>query len=150
MKKLSSDTLYYKGFIGFIIGPFLIILFVKYVMVNNVSDFIKECIYILLLVIIITQGRLMYKTRQAVFDDKKILLKWYFTKQSCDVLLSDVISLKKAFSLQKKANRNLYKLTYYNHNKIYSIYFFRDLDLAAVDNLYAFVGLDKINLSNQT
>jgi hypothetical protein len=124
MKKLSSDSLYYQGLVGFIIGPVIIVLFVNYIMVNNVPDLLKEFIYFLLLILIITQGRLLYKTRQVFYNNAIMLLKTHFTKQSEELQLTDIISLKKAFSLQKERNRNLFKLTYLKGNKKYTAYFF--------------------------
>lgn len=142
MKELSSDTLYYKGLTGFIIGPLLIVFFVKYFMVNNVPDILKDIIYFLLLIVIITQGRLILKSRKVFYNNKIMRLKNYLTKQSEDVLLTDIISLKKAFSLQKEKNRNMFKLTYLKNTKRQTIYFFRSMELPFVDNLEVFIGLD--------
>jgi len=89
MRELSSDTLYYKGLAGFIVGPPVIILFVKYFMVHNVPDLLKEVIYFLLLIVIITQGRLILKSRKVFYDNKIMQLKNYFTKQSEDVQLTE-------------------------------------------------------------
>lgn len=144
MRKLSSNTLYYKGFVGFIIGPILIVLFVNYIMIHNVPNLFKDSIYLLVLILIIIQGRLLFKTRQVFYSNKIMLLESYFTKQSEELQLTDIISLKKAFSLQKKRSRNMFKLKYIKNNKVRTIYFFRSLDLVAVDNLEAFIGLDKI------
>ena len=144
MRELSSDTLYYKGFAGFIVGPPLIVLFVKYIMVHNVPDLLKYAIYFLLLIVIITQGRLILKSRKVFMNNKIMQLKNYVTKQSEDVQLTDIISVKKAFSLQKEKNRNMFKLTYLKNSKKHTIYFFRCLELPFVNNLEAFVGLNKI------
>jgi hypothetical protein len=148
MKKLSSDILYYKGFAGFIIGPVLIVLFVKYIMVHNVPDLFKDFVYFLLLIVIVTQGRLIYKTRQVFYNNKKMLLMSYFTKRSEEIELADVISIKKAFSLQREMKRNTYKITFMKDTKPHSIYFFKSLELSFVDNLEVFIGLDKINLNS--
>jgi hypothetical protein len=150
MRKISSNYLFYKGLVGFVIGPFLVVLFVRYIMINNVPDFLKDFIYFLLLVVIVTQGRLIYKTRQVFYNSKKMLLKNYFTKQSDELQLEDIVSIKKAFSLQRERNRNLYKLIYTKENKNYSIYFFIILELASVDNLEVFIGLDKIKHTDTT
>jgi len=144
MRELSSDTLYYKGLAGFIIGPPLIVLFVNYFMINNVPDILKDIIYFLLLIVIITQGRLILKSRKVFYNNKTMQLKNHFTKQSEDVLLTDIISLKKAFSLEKEKNRNMFKLTYLKNTKKHTIYFFRSMKLPFVDNLDVFIGLDKL------
>jgi len=73
-----------------------------------------------------------------------MLLKTHFTKQSEELPLTDVVSLKKAFSLQKENNRNIFKLTYLKENKTHTIYFFRTLELPVVDDLDVFIGLDKL------
>jgi len=141
MKKLSSDFLYYKGLTGYIVGPALVILFVKFIMVNNVPDLLKDIIYCLLIIVIITQGRLIYKTRQVVYNSTNIILTTYFTKKSENIQITKVVSLKKAFSLQRKANRKLYKLTYLRENEVYSIYFFKALALSYVDDLERVIGV---------
>ena len=139
MKELSSDTLYYKGFAGFIVGPTLIVLFIKYIMVHNVSDLSKDVIYFLLLIVIMTQGRLILKSRKVFYDNKLMLLKNYFTKQSDEIHLADIVSIKKAFSLQKEKDSNMFKLTYLKNTNKYTIYFFRSQELPFVDNLEAFI-----------
>lgn len=144
MRKLSSDFLYYKGLAGYIVGPVAIVLFVKYIMVHNVPDLLKDFIYFLLLILIITQGRLIYKTRQVFYNNKIMLLKSHLTKQSEELQLPDIVSLKKTFSLRKERNRNMFKLTYLKENKKHTIYFFRILDLVAVDDLDVFIGIDKL------
>ena len=113
-------------------------------MVHNVPDLLKDFIYFLLLIVIITQGRLILKSRKVFYDNKIMQLKNYFTKQSEDVRLTDIISVKKAFSLQKEKNRNMFKLTYLKNSKKHAIYFFKSLELPFVDNLEGFIGLDKI------
>lgn len=144
MRELSSDTLYYKGLAGFIVGPTLIVLFVKYFMVDNVPDILKYIIYFLLLFVIITQGRIILKSRKVFYNNKIVQLKYYFIKQSEDVQLTDIINLKKVFSLQKEKNRHMFKLTYLKNTEKHTIYFFRSLELPFVDNLEGFIGLDKI------
>jgi hypothetical protein len=144
MRKLSSDALYYKGLVGLIIGPVLIVLFVKYIMVHNVPDLFKDFIFFLLLILIATQGRLLFKTRQVFYNNKTVFLETYFTKQLEELQLTDILSLKKAFSLQKERNRNMFKLIYLKGNKKRTIYFLRSLDLVAVDDLEVFIGLDKL------
>src|ERR1700761_8993536 len=143
MKKLSSDFSYYKGLIGFIIGPILIVLFVKYIMTTGVPDLLKDFIYFLLLILTITQGRLIYKTREVFYNNKIMLLRTHFTKQSEELQLKDIISLKKAFSLQKEYKNNLFKLKYLKDNKKHAIYFFISLEIPVVDDLDVFIGLDK-------
>lgn len=144
MRELSSDTLFYKGLAGLIVGPIVIVLFVKYIMVHNVPDLLKNVIYFLLLIVIITQSRLILKSRKVFYDNKIMQLKNYFNKQSENVQLTDIISVKKAFSLQKEKNRNMFKLTYLKNSKKHTIYFFKSLELPFVDNHEDFIGLDKI------
>ncbi len=56
MKKLSSNFLFYKGLAGYIIGPPIIILWVRFFMNNNVPSFLPYSVYILLLLSLIWQG----------------------------------------------------------------------------------------------
>jgi hypothetical protein len=138
MKKISSDSQFYNGLTGYLIGPILITLFIKYIM--N-SDVLKYVGYTFLIILLIWQGWILYRSRHVVWDYDELILTNYFNKKSENVPIVVVLSLKKAFSLQREAKRNLYKLTYQKNNKSCSIYFFKALELDDIEDLSDYIGV---------
>ncbi|MCD8742082.1 hypothetical protein LT679_15820 [Mucilaginibacter roseus] len=140
MIKISSDSRFYRGFFGLIIGPILIVLFVENIMSDNVSNYFKNSVYCLFLILIMTQIRLVFKSRRIFYDNKTLFLENYFTKKTEKVLATNVISLKKAFSLHKKRNRKLLKIIYLKDNKKQTIYFYRSSEFVTINDLEVLIG----------
>lgn len=82
----------------------------------------------------------MFKSRRIFYDNKTLFLENYFTKKTEKVLATNVISLKKAFSLHKKRNRKLLKIIYLKDNKKQTIYFYRSSEFVTINDLEVLIG----------
>jgi hypothetical protein len=143
MKNISSDFLFYRAFVGLIIGPFLILLFIRFFFVNNFPDIVVIFIYIALALFVVYQWYKVFKYKKVLFDNSQLIIKSYFTGKSTEIPFSDVIRIEKAFSLVHRVTRMSYKVTFNYQNKVRSIYFYKATALYSVDDLERYIGLEK-------
>lgn len=141
MKKLSSDVLYYRSLVGLFIGPILIIIFVRIFWAQSFTDNIIIIIYFLLIILVLVQSYKQLKYRKVLYSSKSLTIKTYFSKDEITVPLSEIIDLKKAFSLARKPARFSYKMKFNYRGKQHAVYFFKALELYNVEDLKTFLGI---------
>jgi len=139
MNELSSNFLFYRTVITWILFPFIMVVFINVFWVNNFSNLAVIISYIVVGLLTIRQVFKLNKYRMVFYDERNMLLRNYFSKRSTEVPITNIINIKKAFSLARKSMRMTYKITYTDENGMHSIYFYKTPRLYSTDDLNSII-----------
>jgi hypothetical protein len=141
MKELSSDTLFYRGLIGLIVGPFVLLIFIRFFWAKSFSSTAMIISYIGLVLFTLFQWYKIFKYKKILYSNQAVSIRSYFFKTSIEVPFSQVVNIKKKFTFGSKASRLSYKITFHYNGKTHSAYFFKALRLYNVDDLADYIGI---------
>ncbi len=89
-----------------------------------------------------------FRYKQVLYNRSVLVINTYFSRESIEVQISDVISIKKIFSLYPQYFRMIYKITFMYENGLRDVLFYKSLSLYQTDDIEGLLGIKQSNENN--
>jgi len=143
MKKLSSDSLWYRSFANAIIVSILFFFLIKIFATKNVTHTGLITLYCAAALFMTFLWYRLYTYKQVLYDKTDILIKTYFIKNQTIIPIEDILSIIKIKQLGMYPNvtESRYQLKYKYNKKILTVFFFRSLD--NIEDVESYIGVKR-------
>jgi uncharacterized RDD family membrane protein YckC len=146
MKKLSSDALFYQKLIGLVLVPGIFFLFINFGFPKDAPIFIIYIFYAFLAFIVVKGCFAAFKSKRIIYDNGYVSIQNYFNDNTITIAVADVISISKAFSLNKPQQGIKYNMTFLYNGEQQKVSFYKSLELYYIDNLEGLIRIGKYRI----
>lgn len=141
MKKLSSESLYSVSFAGLFIGPVILAAFIYFTFTPDASHATLVVMYAAVIALFVWQLIRSFRYKQVLYNRDTLIINTYFSGESIQVPIADVISIKKILSLYPSYFRMMYKIKFIYEDEEKSVLFFKSLSLYQIEDIENFLGV---------
>lgn len=144
MERLDSKFSYYRILAGSLFAPILFFFFIYFFCTPNIKDYGLVIFYCLdfLLAVRVTIAMFFYFKSVIRYEDK-IVIKSYWTDESVDVPISDIVSVvwvNRQF--RTFSTMSVYRITYWANNKKRAIKFVKSYKLWSIEDMNKYLGIE--------